>query len=239
MRRFRDEQHRTRRVADRVLISDGAEHDRNVRDREATITGFDVDRFEDLDILAGLRRGGFDQVREPARGTLMDRTGCWGHREHSRSEQLVARVVSGIGKLLDIGRSPRTDMPVERDTHGSLLSFEYRKDSFATSCSISVACLPTASKRFAVGGGTYPVCVAATLEELEARVAALEAGQADYRAVLASMNALAANQREHAEGLVALRNETRRGHEDLSARIRSLEDNHAEIKDLLIRALDR
>jgi ribosomal protein L29 len=44
----------------------------------------------------------------------------------------------------------------------------------------------------------------ATLGDLEARVAALEAAQADYRAVLAAMNALGANQREHAPGLVAV-----------------------------------
>ena len=37
----------------------------------------------------------------------------------------------------------------------------------------------------------------ATLEDLEARVAALEASQADYRAVLAAVNALGANQRDH------------------------------------------
>ena len=36
----------------------------------------------------------------------------------------------------------------------------------------------------------------ATLEELEARVAALEASQADYRAVIAAINALRENQRE-------------------------------------------
>ena len=46
----------------------------------------------------------------------------------------------------------------------------------------------------------------ATLEDLEARVAALEASQADYRAVLAAINALAANQREHALGLAAVKN---------------------------------
>ena len=44
----------------------------------------------------------------------------------------------------------------------------------------------------------------ATLEDLEARVAALEASQADYRAVLAAVNALGANQREHALGLAAV-----------------------------------
>ncbi len=37
----------------------------------------------------------------------------------------------------------------------------------------------------------------ATMEDLEARVAALEASQADYRAVLSAVNALGANQREH------------------------------------------
>jgi hypothetical protein len=34
------------------------------------------------------------------------------------------------------------------------------------------------------------------LDDLEARVAALEASHADYRAVLAAVNALGANQRE-------------------------------------------
>jgi len=37
----------------------------------------------------------------------------------------------------------------------------------------------------------------ATLEELEARVAALEASRAGHRAVLTAVNALGANQREH------------------------------------------
>lgn len=87
------------------------------------------------------------------------------------------------------------------------------------------------------------------LADLEARVAALEATQADYRAVLAAVNALGANQREMADTL--------RGHatrlvgiegrltvldskmDDTNARVRSLEETTAEIKDLLIRALDR
>ena len=85
--------------------------------------------------------------------------------------------------------------------------------------------------------------VAATLEELEARVTALEAGQADNRAVLAAINALGANQREHAESLSALRDEMkhemRRSREDVNARFRSQEEADAEMKDLLIRALDR
>ncbi|MDT5276651.1 MAG: hypothetical protein QOG95_3583 [Mycobacterium sp.] len=88
-----------------------------------------------------------------------------------------------------------------------------------------------------------------TLEELEARVAALEANQADYRAVLAAVNALGANQREiattvrdhtarldHIEGKVDLLATTS---DDTNGRARSLEEGQAEIKDLLIRALDK
>ena len=44
----------------------------------------------------------------------------------------------------------------------------------------------------------------ATLEDLEARIAAVEASQADYRAVLAAVNALGANQREHSLRLVTV-----------------------------------
>ncbi len=45
----------------------------------------------------------------------------------------------------------------------------------------------------------------ATLEDLKARIAALEASQADYRAVLAAVNVLGANQRDHARGGVFVR----------------------------------
>ena len=88
-----------------------------------------------------------------------------------------------------------------------------------------------------------------TLLDLEARVAALEASQADYRAVLAAVNALGANQREHSEGLG--RAETRLDGvesrltaveaklDDTNVRVRSLEDTTSEIKELLIRALDQ
>lgn len=47
----------------------------------------------------------------------------------------------------------------------------------------------------------------ATQEDLEARVAALEASHADYRAVLAAVNALGANQREHRLGLSDVKSE--------------------------------
>jgi hypothetical protein len=81
-----------------------------------------------------------------------------------------------------------------------------------------------------------------TLEELAARVAALEATQADYRAVLAAVNALGANQRDLAttvrdlSGTVA-RLDAQGG--DTNARVRSLEDNVADVKDLLVRALEK
>jgi uncharacterized coiled-coil protein SlyX len=87
------------------------------------------------------------------------------------------------------------------------------------------------------------------LDDLEARVAALEASQADYRAVLAAVNALGANQREHAERLGRV--ETRLDRvdsrltsveyklDDGNARVRSLEDTAGEIKELLIKALER
>ena len=89
----------------------------------------------------------------------------------------------------------------------------------------------------------------ATLEDLEARVAALEAAQADYRAVLTAVNALGANQRDHSQRLAAVESRLAAvdgkvdglGDQlaDTNARVRSLEDGQAEIKDLLIRALDR
>ena len=74
-----------------------------------------------------------------------------------------------------------------------------------------------------------------TLADLEARVAALEASQADYRAVLAAVNALGANQREQGERLGRVEFDLR----DTNSRVRSLEDTTGEIKELLIRALER
>lgn len=84
---------------------------------------------------------------------------------------------------------------------------------------------------------------------LEARVAALEADQIDQRAVLAAVNALGVNQRDMA---LTLRDHSRQldDHtqrlerlgvktDDTNARVRSLEEGVAEIKDLLIQALDK
>ena len=88
-----------------------------------------------------------------------------------------------------------------------------------------------------------------SLADPEARVAALEASQADYRAVLAAVNALGANQRDLAgnqrEMATTLREHgTRLSRvestlDDTNTRVRSLEDTTIEIKGLLIRALDR
>jgi uncharacterized coiled-coil protein SlyX len=81
----------------------------------------------------------------------------------------------------------------------------------------------------------------ATLEDLEARVAALEASQADYRAVLTAVNALGANQREHALRLDRV--ETRLSgvetqiadfRQETQGRFRSVDDQLAEIKDLIV-----
>ncbi|MCA1191665.1 hypothetical protein [Saccharopolyspora sp. 6V] len=81
-----------------------------------------------------------------------------------------------------------------------------------------------------------------TLADLEARIAALEASQADYRAVLAAVNALGANQRDHADQLRVVevgQERLARSHDDTNARVRSIEESVSEIKDLLVRALDR
>jgi hypothetical protein len=81
----------------------------------------------------------------------------------------------------------------------------------------------------------------ATLEDLEARVAALEASQADYRAVLAAVNALGANQREHALGLAAVKTELAAVKTELAefrqetrSTSRSVDEQLAELKDLII-----
>ena len=81
----------------------------------------------------------------------------------------------------------------------------------------------------------------ATLEDLEARVAALEASQADYRAVLSAVNALGTNQREHSLGLAAM--DARLGavesgladlQQETRAGFRTVEEHIAELKDLIV-----
>ncbi|HZN83629.1 MAG TPA: hypothetical protein VFC01_28680 [Mycobacterium sp.] len=88
----------------------------------------------------------------------------------------------------------------------------------------------------------------AMLEDLEARVAALEASQADYRAVLAAVNALGANQREQVLQLGSVETRLTRVETDLGdfrievadfrqetrGRFRSVDEQLAEIKDLIL-----
>jgi uncharacterized coiled-coil protein SlyX len=74
----------------------------------------------------------------------------------------------------------------------------------------------------------------ATLEDLEARIAALEASQADYRAVLAAVNALGASQRTHANRLTTLETELADFRQETQGRFRSVDEQLAEIKDLII-----
>lgn len=92
--------------------------------------------------------------------------------------------------------------------------------------------------------------MSATLAELEARVAALEADRADYKAVLTAVNVLGQQTRERldlmdsridgVENRLGSRID-RLGSEvgGLGSRMRSLEEGVSEVKDLLIRALDR
>jgi ABC-type transporter Mla subunit MlaD len=60
-------------------------------------------------------------------------------------------------------------------------------------------------RRSSTAVSAHTMGAVATLENHEARIAALEASQADYRAVLAAVNALAANQRDHALDLGAVK----------------------------------
>ncbi|ORB26377.1 hypothetical protein BST36_03815 [Mycolicibacterium moriokaense] len=64
------------------------------------------------------------------------------------------------------------------------------------------------------------------MDELEARVAALEASHADYRAVLAAVNALGANQREHSVGLARASSEL----ETVRSEVAAVKTDGAELK---------
>ncbi len=65
-------------------------------------------------------------------------------------------------------------------------------------------------------------------------MAPLEASQADYRAVLAAVNALGANQREHSIRLDELKTEVAERFRVVDARFHSVDEQLAEIKDLII-----
>lgn len=87
-----------------------------------------------------------------------------------------------------------------------------------------------------------------TLDDHEARIAALEAAHADYRAVLGAVNALGANQRDHSIKLTGVESrltavETRLTgveiqladfRQETNGRFRSVDEQLAEIKDLII-----
>lgn len=79
------------------------------------------------------------------------------------------------------------------------------------------------------------------LEDHEARISALEASQGDYRAVLAAVNALGANQREHTgrvagvgSRLTTVETELADFRQETRARFRSVDEQLAEIKDLIL-----
>ncbi len=74
----------------------------------------------------------------------------------------------------------------------------------------------------------------ATLEDLEARVAALEASQADYRAVLAAVNALGANQRDHSLRLDGVEREVSDLRQEMRAGFRTADEHFAELRDLIV-----
>lgn len=81
----------------------------------------------------------------------------------------------------------------------------------------------------------------AALEDLEARVSALEASQADYRAVLSAISALGANQREQSLRSNDIDGRLDNIHERLTTMdtrvrdgFRSVDEHLAEIKDLII-----
>ncbi|ADT99634.1 MULTISPECIES: hypothetical protein [Mycolicibacterium] len=87
------------------------------------------------------------------------------------------------------------------------------------------------------------------LDDHEARISALEASHADYRAVLAAINALGANERDHVTRLTSVDNrliavdnrlisvetELADFRQETRARLRSVDEHLAEIKDLIIR----
>ncbi len=64
------------------------------------------------------------------------------------------------------------------------------------------------------------------MAKLDARVAALEAAQSDYRALLAAGNALGANQRDHASAI----NELRTDVSDIKTYVAEVKTEIAEVK---------
>lgn len=78
-----------------------------------------------------------------------------------------------------------------------------------------------------------------TLRNLKARVAAVEASQADYRTMSEAIKAFGETQQMLADVLRGFGSGMRSTADDTNQRIRSLEASTAEIKNLLVRVLDR
>ncbi len=78
-----------------------------------------------------------------------------------------------------------------------------------------------------------------TLQNLKARVAAVEASQADYRAMIEAIKAFGDTQQMLADVLRGFGGEIRTTADDSNQRIRSLEASTTEIKNLLVRVHDR
>ena len=89
--------------------------------------------------------------------------------------------------------------------------------------------------------------MATTLVELEARVAALEADRADYKAVMAALNAFSQQTRERFDAMdlkfsgqiSELRRESDARWHETKARFRSIDEHFGELKDLIVRVLER
>ncbi|KZS63441.1 hypothetical protein [Mycobacterium ostraviense] len=77
------------------------------------------------------------------------------------------------------------------------------------------------------------------LANLKARVAAVEKSQADYRSMVEAIKAFGETQQPLADVLRGYASEMRATADDSNQRIRSLETSLAEIKNLLIQALER
>jgi uncharacterized coiled-coil protein SlyX len=78
-----------------------------------------------------------------------------------------------------------------------------------------------------------------TLEQLEARVAVLEARQADYQAVLTVVNALGVQTREQFDRVHARIDKVEQKLEQHTERFDSVDEHLAELKDLIIGLHDR
>jgi ABC-type transporter Mla subunit MlaD len=78
-----------------------------------------------------------------------------------------------------------------------------------------------------------------TLENLKARIAALGARKADYESLAAAITAFGDTQQMLADVLRGYGGEMRSTADDSNQRIRSLEASASEIKELLVRALER